>query len=257
MAAPAVQNLQDIIASINAAQAPQNQAIDQSIASNDQSGSAQVAGLDAAKTNAFSQIDQGASNKGMLFSGFTPDAEAKYTGSTYLPALARLQSTIAATRTSLLGKKADLAAGANSAGLTEQHRQQGELDAYNNAQAQAAATEAAAERDAQTKLAVAGIGANATLGAAATRASSVAAKPVTGYGVVHVANNGGLQFHGPNGQPISAGAYLDAISGGNAGTKDLANLLAASNSANDQKLAKTIGTMSTAQAQKAYPWLFQ
>jgi hypothetical protein len=118
--APTVRDLQALIAEQTAALKPQQDIIDQSITSNDTSGAAQEAGLSAQKTTAFKDITQGAQNKGMYFSGFSPDEEAKYTAGTYLPALAQLQSTIAQTRASLLGKKADLNKGAFDV-ATQQH----------------------------------------------------------------------------------------------------------------------------------------
>ena len=151
MATPAVQSLQDIIGSITAAQAPEQAQIDSNIAANNTSGDAQVQGLNAAKTAAFSNIDNQANAKGMYFSGFSPNAEAGYTGSTYLPALAKLQSTIASTRSTLMGQKATLGTQANTQALTTQQDQQKELDAYNSQQQQEqAAADAAAKSEAFT-----------------------------------------------------------------------------------------------------------
>lgn len=108
MAPPQVRDLQALIAEQTASLTPQYQLIDESINANEQSGQAQVAGLDATKRKAFGQIEQAASNKGMYFSGFSPAEQAEYTASSYLPELAKLQGTIAGARNSLLGKKADL-----------------------------------------------------------------------------------------------------------------------------------------------------
>lgn len=143
MAAPAVQNLQDIVAQISAAYKPQQDLIDQSITANDASGKDQTAGLDAKKTNAFGDITQTATNRGMAFSGFTPDAQAKYVGSTYLPALANLQNTIASTRNSLLGKKAGLDTEANTQAFTVHQGQVSSAQAWQDAQDAAARAEAA------------------------------------------------------------------------------------------------------------------
>lgn len=106
--APSVRDLQAAIAQENAALKPQQEILDTQMTANEQSGQAQQAGLAAQQKTTFGQIEQGAQNKGMFFSGFTPDEQAKYTANTYLPALANLQAAIANTRTSLLGKKADL-----------------------------------------------------------------------------------------------------------------------------------------------------
>lgn len=108
MAKPAVRELNSVITELSKSLDPKKALIDQDISANEQSGVAQMQGLDARKDEAFGQIEQGAQNKGMFFSGFSPDAQAKYTSSTYLPALAQLQQTIASTRGGLLGKKADL-----------------------------------------------------------------------------------------------------------------------------------------------------
>jgi hypothetical protein len=106
--APQVRDLQALIAQQTAALQPQQDLLDQSITANATSGAAQETGLGAQKDTAFKQIEQTGQNKGMFFSGFSPDEQAKYTAGTYLPALAQLQATIASTRSNLLGKKADL-----------------------------------------------------------------------------------------------------------------------------------------------------
>ena len=108
MAAPVVRDLNQLVSEYGRSVEPQKQLIDTDIANNEKSGQAQIEGLGAAKDRAFGKITQAAQNKGMLFSGFAPDAQAEYTASTYLPALAKLQAAIANTRTSLLGKKADI-----------------------------------------------------------------------------------------------------------------------------------------------------
>ncbi|UOF80551.1 hypothetical protein [Caudoviricetes sp.] len=105
---PPVRELQSLIAEQQQAIAPQKALIDQSIEQNAAAGAAQEAGLAATQKKAFGNIEQAAQNKGMFFSGFSPDQQAEYTSSTYLPALAQLQATIAQTRSNLLGKKADL-----------------------------------------------------------------------------------------------------------------------------------------------------
>lgn len=133
--APVVANLSDLIGQYTAAQAPQQAQLDSQSQENEQSGDAQVAGLGAAEKGAFGGITQQANNRGMFFSGFTPDAEAKYVGSTYLPALAKVQAAIAGVRDTIMGKKADLASSANTAAIGEQQNEQKELDQYNQDQA--------------------------------------------------------------------------------------------------------------------------
>lgn len=108
MAAPAVRNLNSLVKELGRSVQPQKALIDADIKANQTAGDAQIAGLQAQQQQAFGQIEQAASDKGMLFSGFTPNEQAQYTSTTYLPALANLQATIAQTRSALMGKKADL-----------------------------------------------------------------------------------------------------------------------------------------------------
>lgn len=53
---------------------------------------AQKSALEQARINAFRNISNTASARGMAFSGFTPEQEAQYTGTTYMPALANLET---------------------------------------------------------------------------------------------------------------------------------------------------------------------
>lgn len=131
MAPPQVRDLSSLIDTQNAALQPQYDLIDQSVNANDQSGQAQLAGLDQAKTNSFAQIGQDAQAKGMAFSGFTPKEEATYTGSTYLPAVAQLASTIASARNSLLTQKAQLGKSAFDQADAEHESDLKTLDSWN------------------------------------------------------------------------------------------------------------------------------
>lgn len=134
--APVVQSLQDLVGQYTAAEAPEEQQITNEISSNDSSGQAQVEGLNTDENNAFSKIAGEANARGATFSGFTPNDEASYVGGTYLPALAKLQTTIAATRNSLLGQTATLNTSANTDALDEQKTEQSALDTYNEDEAE-------------------------------------------------------------------------------------------------------------------------
>lgn len=127
--APQVRDLQSLIAEQTKSLQPQYDLIQGDIASNEVSGKAQVEGLGARKDSAFGEITQGAQDKGMFFSGFSPSEQAKYTAGTYLPALAQLQSTIASTRSNLLGKKAELG---KSAFDTATNIREGDIQAKNS-----------------------------------------------------------------------------------------------------------------------------
>ena len=198
---PTVQNLSDLVNQYTTATQPEFNQIDSNIASNDQSGTAQTQGLDAAKTSAFGGITQNANNRGMYFSGFTPDAEAKYTASTYLPALAKLQSTIAATRDSLLGQKATLNTGINTNALNTQKSEQSALDTYNQNQATQAAE---LQRQQEAEAAAAQQGA---LNRAATASSSAAKASSQAAPAAQQRADKGFNFQDANGKAISAKTY--------------------------------------------------
>lgn len=152
MAAPQVRDLQSLISQYSAAFDPQRQQIDESIQANDNSGAAQQAGLAAQQQQAFRGIEQNAQNKGMFFSGFSPNEQANYTSGTYLPALANLQAAIAQTRAGLLGKRADLDTSARQSALGAQENDLSALNAWNTQQEQqrfqAEQARIAAEREA-------------------------------------------------------------------------------------------------------------
>lgn len=147
--APQVRDLQTLINQYSSAFDPQKALIDTQIQQNDQSGAAQEAGLTAKKDQAFTQIGQDAQNHGMFFSGFTPDEQAKYTANTYLPALAQLQSTIANTRTQLLGKKAEMDTNAQQSATAAHEQDVRDVNAYNQREQELAQQAAEAEKQRQ------------------------------------------------------------------------------------------------------------
>lgn len=107
MAPPAVRDLNALVNEIGQAYQPQYQALDKDIAFNEQSGAAQLAGLQAQQQQAFSGIEQKAQNKGMFFSGFSPSEQANYVSTVTLPETAKLNQIVAQTRNQLLGRKAE------------------------------------------------------------------------------------------------------------------------------------------------------
>jgi len=148
---PQVRDLQSLIQQYSGSFDPQRQLIDQDLAGLDASGAAQQAGLAATQKKAFGQIEQQASDKGVFFSGFSPDAQAEYTAGTYLPELAKLQATIASGRSSLLGKRADLDSTARTSAISAQEGDRNALLTWQQQQEQRAfeAEQARLARDAQ------------------------------------------------------------------------------------------------------------
>jgi hypothetical protein len=175
MPAPAVTDLNALIAQYQAALKPQGDILDQQIDKNTQSGTAGVAGINAQKDQAFGGIEQNASDKGMAFSGFGLDAQAKYLGGTFAPALANLQSTIEQTRLGLLGKKADLNVQANQSALDQNNREKTAYQQWVADQEKVAAQAAENERQRQWEAQQNTLNRNAT--AANSRASAAAKAP--------------------------------------------------------------------------------
>lgn len=89
---PVVRTLDQLVADTNAVYDPQRTDLNLQIAGAGNRQVAAEAGLNAAQTNAFGDITQGAVRRGALFSGFTPDQQARYTAEKYLPALANLRA---------------------------------------------------------------------------------------------------------------------------------------------------------------------
>ena len=89
---PTVRTLDQLVAETNPIYDPQRQAIQQRTDIATQNNTAQEAGLAAAQQTAFGDITQAATRRGALFSGFTPDQQARYTSEKYLPALANLRA---------------------------------------------------------------------------------------------------------------------------------------------------------------------
>lgn len=101
---PPVPTYDQAYAQLGAVYDPQVQSVNTQIAGLQPLQDAQQAGLDQAKVNAFRDITTSANAKGMLFSGFSPDQQAQYVGTKYLPAVANLKQTFANQRTTLLDK---------------------------------------------------------------------------------------------------------------------------------------------------------
>lgn len=101
MAVPTQQQAYD---SLGAVYDPQTSLINTQIAQLQPQQDAQQSALDQAKVNAFRDIDTSANAKGVLFSGFSPDEQARYVGTKYLPAVANLKATYQNNKNTLLGK---------------------------------------------------------------------------------------------------------------------------------------------------------
>lgn len=86
--------LQDIYNQLESVYQPQRAALQQQMPLYEQQAAANRAPLEQARSNAFRDITGTAQQRGMLFSGFTPEEQARYTGTKYLPALAGVEQTL-------------------------------------------------------------------------------------------------------------------------------------------------------------------
>lgn len=93
--------LQDILTELNNVYDPQRQSINTQIGALDPQQQAEEKGLQAAKTDAFSQITDQANRRGLFYSGIPVAEEQRYTGANFLPAVANLHSRYAQQRFSL------------------------------------------------------------------------------------------------------------------------------------------------------------
>lgn len=164
----------DIYNQLGAVYNPKAQALLDEQAAAETNTTTQLSSLDQAKVNAFKDIDLSANRKGLLFSGFSPNEQASYIGTKYLPAVANLKAALENTRTKIKSAYANLD--------TERHAETGKT-LY--AQQKDAAD--MAYKQAQLDLGYARIGA-----ANSRSASSAANKPLTQTQVV-AAIRGGLE----------------------------------------------------------------
>lgn len=134
MQPPTVQTLDQLMQATNGIYDPTRQNITKQIGQAGEQGAADEQALYGQQNAAFKNIAQMASNKGMLFSGFTPDQQAQYNSTKFMPAMAQLrgkvQDNIARLQSALLGIDSDQ----RKQAMSMQTDQQNKLDAYNSEQ---------------------------------------------------------------------------------------------------------------------------
>lgn len=88
-------SLAEIMSSLNQNYDPQRNLVQSQIDALPGQQSAEQAGLDTAKSNAFGSITDAANQRGVVYSGVPINEQNKYVGEKYLPAVANLKSTYA------------------------------------------------------------------------------------------------------------------------------------------------------------------
>lgn len=134
MQPPQVRTLDQLMSATNSLYDPQRNEYRTQIGQAGEQGAASEQALYGAQNAAFKNIAQMASNKGMLFSGFTPDQQAQYNSTKFMPAMAALrgkvQDNIARLQSALLGLDTDQ----RKQAMSMQEGDQNKLDAYNSEQ---------------------------------------------------------------------------------------------------------------------------
>lgn len=197
---------------------PQTDLVNSQIADLPNQENATLSSLDQAKANAFKDIGDSANAKGVLFSGFTPDQQAQYVGTKYLPAVAAAKEATTNAKTTLLGKINDI-------NLQRSQVAQGTVSAAQTAAAKVEAANVAA-----------------------------AAKPVDPFkGYTTKASGGGTAFYGPGDQPITAAQYYSNTGGG---LQSLSQFLQNDKNSKGAYTDFVSGKLTPAQLQKKYPYIF-
>lgn len=130
MAAPTVQSLDKILASLDPAYKPSEALYNQQIATLPGQEQTALGALDASKTNSFRDINTGANSKGLAFSGIPAAEQARYLGEKYLPAVAGVKSNTQTQQFTLQQALASLASEKRLKGLETQTHQQDVLNTY-------------------------------------------------------------------------------------------------------------------------------
>jgi hypothetical protein len=243
---PSVQSLDQILAELNPLYDPQRQAIKQNIDYAQQGETALLQQQDALKTQAFGDIAQTAQDRGMYFSGFQPDQQAQYLGTTYLPTVAKIRNDTQQRVTGLNTDLSNLEAGVRKSAMDTQQGQQEAAVKWQQEQQRLLLEQ---QKLAQ-ELAIAQMRDQATIRAAQIRSAGsgtltayqqaqLLEKERSKYSMKQENGNPGFNFYGPGGQPISMFQYAQATGTG------MLDLLKRSNNEYD----KHAYTMAAAQAQ--------
>lgn len=151
--APTVQTLDQIMAELQPGYAGQKGIINQQIANTDATYKATDLALDAAKTQGFNKINSQATGRGLAFSGIPLDEQANYLSTEYLPGKQKAKAQQRSDTLTLQGQLASLDTDIRNRAAGTRDNQVSALNAWNLQQAQleAQAREAAANRAAQAR----------------------------------------------------------------------------------------------------------
>lgn len=128
---------------------PEVQLVEQQLKALPGQATAQKSALEQAKVNAFRDITSQARGRGVYFSGFRPENEARYVGEKFLPALAGIEADVAANQTALQRALIDInqrrqgQAQSQAQAILDRREQQRQFDMQLQAEREAAARQVA------------------------------------------------------------------------------------------------------------------
>lgn len=232
------QSLAEIMAGLNPAYDPERNVINTQVAALPGAAAADIAGLDTAKTNAFSDITNAANARGVLYSGAPINEQNKYVGEKYLPARAAVAENYANRTSDFQLKLAQI-------GQRQSERAQGIQADQQKTEADAAyrAEQLRIQQEAARQKAVSG------------GSSRAAVDPAKGF-LKGSDAGGGLSYRDARGNPITSAQYYEAK--GATGIGAIIADLRSSKNPGDAKIANdaSSGKYTYDQLMQKYPYVF-
>ena len=194
--------LDQIIAELNNVYDPQRQNIRQQQEAIDPALQAEQQGLDYAKKDAFDQISNQANRRGMFYSGMPVAEEQRYTGGTYLPAVANLRGKYQQQRMNLADQL-------NNINL-EQRKYGQDIYGQELAVDEQMRREAEQRRQFDASLSAQERASRAASAGMASPSFGFGGRDSLAYGMAKKPGSNGFSFVDPNGRPVSAATYAAA-----------------------------------------------
>lgn len=225
---------------------PQRAIINQQMAGLPEQYQQGLSALEQAKINAYRDIGTTAQGRGMQFSGFSPEQQARYLGATYMPAVANLKAKQTEQQTALQKALADISSAQQTQALNLYQTEATRKQQAEQWQKEMDWKAQQAELDRQASIKAAQYSRSSGGGGSTTTATT------TGAGYYYTpSKSGGYNFFDAAGKPISGYEYAKNTGQG------LYGLLSASNDAGDHKIAADIAAgMQIGELRKRYPWVF-
>lgn len=198
------QSLADILASIAPGYDQERAPVNANLAALPAARAAEDAGLETARTNAFTDVTNAANRRGVLYSGAPIDEQNRYVGEKYLPARAAVAENYTNKTSALQQQLANIAQRQNqqAQGILTQQQQADAEAAYRAAQL---AEQRRANEAAQAAANARAAASRSSSGGSSRSAGSAGAGYTKGSDSV-----GGLAYRDSHGNPITSAQYYEA-----------------------------------------------